>query len=445
MLVSFTFENWRSFRDASILNLVASSEKQHGNRVSKINKYGFRLLPTAAIYGGNASGKSNLIKALQFAGWMITQGPAVKEGIPLDTYRLDDTRHKPSRFAFVILVKDKENDQEQIYEYGFTLNKTKVLDEKLVCVHKSSEIVLFERQDGVTSIFHKSIKDDPTLHAVLNSTRDNQLFLTNAAGQNTSLYKTKQIIQVFDWFARLTLISPDDVVLNMKLEPFIEQIGDILALMGVGIEKLKFVEMDFASSNIPPRVMDDVKKSLLGDSGKVETHSPSGDRYIISGEDGKLTVRKLVSVHQGDIDFDLKDDSDGTVRVVDLLPAFLGAARQGSERVYVIDELDRSLHTLLTRQLLKSYFMSCFPESRSQIIFTTHDALQMDQNLLRRDEMWITDRKNDGSTELVPLSSFKEIRKDKSIRTSYLRGQLGGIPKLLLHGAFPQEVIEEDE
>ena len=171
--------------------------------------------------------------------------------------------------------------------------------------------------------------------------------------------------------------------------------------------------------------------------------------FHVSVQGNELVAKQLFSVHKGsdaksEITFDLSDDSDGTVRTIHLLSHFLEASKQDCEKVFVIDELDRSLHTLLLRQLLESYLASCTPESQAQIIFTTHDVLQMDQNLFRRDEMWITDRKNDGSTELIPLSSFKGIRKDKSIRTSYLRGQLGGTPKLLLSGAFPQSVVKED-
>ena len=441
MLVNFTFNNWRSFRDTTTLNLVATGEKQHGERVPEIKDYNFRLLPTAAIYGGNASGKSNLFKALHFARWMVTEGPTIKGSIPLDTFRLDVSAYKPPCFHFVILTKDKDG-QEQIYDYRFTLSRSKVLEEKLIWVKKSSEIVLFERQEGKRSEFHKTITQDATLHAVLESTRDNQLFLTNAASQNISKYKTGQVLRVFDWIGKLTLVSPDDVSVDMMLEQPKKQVESALALLGTGIVELGLEKIDPGSLGMSADWLDEMKTRLSGQQTS-GAYTRFGDRYLFSNENGELTAHKLVSVHsgnqgQGGFHFDLKDDSDGTVRVIDLLPCFLEASKQGSERVFVIDELDRSLHTLLVRQLLESYLVSCSPESRAQILFTTHDVLQMDQNLLRRDELWVTDRKNDGSTELIPLSSYKEIRKDKSIRTSYLRGQLGGTPKLLLFGAFPQ-------
>lgn len=440
MLISFTLENWRSFKDASTLNLVATTEEQHSERLPKSDTYKFRLLPTVAIYGGNASGKSNFFKGLHFAQWMVTKGPSVDGGIPLDTFR-PDKLHKPSRFGFVIRVKDEEN-LEQIYDYSFALNRTRVLEEKLVWVKKSSEIVLFERRDEVPA-FHRTIRQDKVLLAVLESTRENQLYLTNVASQNLSRYKTKQVLQVIRWFKKLVLIDPDTKFVHTSQGQFREDIGAILALLGTGIEKLELQKTNVDGLNLPQDVIDDIKAEFMAGAKNCEVRSRR-NRYEIYGDNGELVAQKLVSVHRGGTVFDIEEESDGTLRVMDLLPCFLGAARQNSTRVFVIDELDRSLHTLLVKQLLESYLASCSPESQSQIIFTTHDVLQMDQNLLRRDEMWVTDRKKDGSTELVPLSSFKEIRKDKSIRTSYLRGQLGGVPKLLLGGVFPQEIVEEE-
>ena len=152
-----------------------------------------------------------ILGPLHFAQWFVTTGPSVKGAIPVDPFLLDkDFLKKPSRFGFVILVKDKDGN-DQTCDYSFSLNGEKVLDEKLVWIKKSSEVILFKRTDGASSEFHKTITQDSMLHAILESTRDNQLFLTNAASQNVSKYKTDQVLRVFDWFAKLTLISPDDV------------------------------------------------------------------------------------------------------------------------------------------------------------------------------------------------------------------------------------------
>ena len=446
MLVRFTFENWRSFRDASILNLVATDEEEHGGRVPEIQDYGFRLLPAAAIYGGNASGKSNLFNALQFSQRMITQGVGVRDGIPTEPFRLDAKyMNMPLRFGFEILVKD-ENGQEHVYDYRFTINQMNVLEEKLVWINKEHNVVLFDRKDEGYLYCHETIAADNMLRAVLESTRDNQLCLTNVASQNTRKYNAEQILCVFRWFINLTLISPDARVRPDAFLVEIEKYNHTLSMLGTGIAKLIFKDVSLGDLSLNQNVIETMKADLQAKK-TVCFFGDKGRPTVVFVQNNELIAKQLFSVHRGsglqsEIFFDLQDNSDGTIRVIDLLPCFLEASKQGSDRVFVIDELDRSLHTQLLRLLLESYLASCLPESRSQIIFTTHDVLQMDEGLLRRDEMWVTDRKNDGSTELIPLSSYKGIRDDTSVRTSYLRGHFGGTPKLLFSGMFPQDMEE---
>ena len=119
--------------------------------------------------------------------------------------------------------------------------------------------------------------------------------------------------------------------------------------------------------------------------------------------------------------------------MIDLIPAFLALAQKDSNKVFVIDEIDRSLHTLLTRRLLELYLRTCSKKSRKQLLFTTHDVLLMDQNLFRRDEMWITERDAHGASSILSFSEYKDIRSDKDVRKSYLQGRLGGIPRFLIN------------
>ena len=126
----------------------------------------------------------------------------------------------------------------------------------------------------------------------------------------------------------------------------------------------------------------------------------------------------------------------GVDEMAQLLDAAVYAPVAGRTKVYVIDEVDRSLHTLLTRRLLEAYLASCGPETRSQLLLTTHDVLLMDQDLLRRDEMWVAERDASGASALTSFSEYKDVRYDKDIRKSYLQGRLGGVPRLLLQGAM---------
>ena len=142
----------------------------------------------------------------------------------------------------------------------------------------------------------------------------------------------------------------------------------------------------------------------------------------------------MVSYHSCDdgseIEFDLKDESDGTNRILDLLPAFLAMSKSSLQRVYFIDELDRSLHSQLTRYLLEVYLQSIRKGGANQLLVVTHDTLLMDQNLFRRDEIWLAERNQQGETQLASLQEQKSIRYDKDVRRSYLQGSLGGAPRL---------------
>lgn len=143
-------------------------------------------------------------------------------------------------------------------------------------------------------------------------------------------------------------------------------------------------------------------------------------------------MTKHEDVLGNEVEFEMHHESDGSRRVIDLLPAFLDVSARDSQKVYFIDEIDRSLHTLLSQKLIGFFHASCSKNSRSQLIISTHDLLLMDQNIFRRDEMWVTERNTNGSSNLFSFSEYKELRNDKDLRKSYLQGRLGGIPKLLL-------------
>ena len=151
-------------------------------------------------------------------------------------------------------------------------------------------------------------------------------------------------------------------------------------------------------------------------------------------ENGDLVASKCVTVHRltdgTETHFEVAQESDGSQRFIDRRPAFIDLSSGHSERVYVVDEMDRSLHTLLTRRLLEHYLAACTPKIRAQLLFTTHDVLLMDQRWLRRDEMWVTERDTSGASSLLSFSEYRDVRYDKDIRKSYLQGRLGGIPRI---------------
>jgi len=435
MIVSFSIENWMSFRDSVSFSMVASRERQHGERVPKVEKYQTRILPIAVIYGANASGKTNFFKALNFVKNLVVEGTGPDKLIPVEPHRLvSGYLEKPSRFKLELLV------EETIYEFSFAATRKAIIEEKLVQVTSASEKTLYDRQGDKPNL-HSSLDKKQFLHFAFQGTRDNQLFLTNSVSQKVDTFKP-----VYDWFKdALHLIEPHSMVGDFW--HFLEEehllynaINEMLPQLDTGISHLGIEEVPFDS--VP--FVEDFKSKLkeeVKEGSPIGVHAvPTNERFVFTRSEGDLVAKKLVSFHSKpdgtDAKFEIHQESAGSQRVIDLLPAFFGEPATCSKTVQVIDEVDRSLHTLLTRKLLETYLANCSLESRTQLLFTTHDVFLMDQDLFRRDELWVTERNSEGSSDIFSFSDYKGIRYDKNIRKSYLQGRLGGVPRILL-GSIP--------
>lgn len=433
MLITFTVENVLSFKEKTFFSMVAGREKQHAERLPHIKGY-MRLLPTAAIYGGNASGKTNFFKAINFARHTVVMGSQPDARIPVEPFRLDkESRQRPSMFVFEFFANGK------CYEYGFSLTAKRVVEEWLIEILKTTEKDLFRRNKD-TIKFYGTLEKDKRLQFIFEGTRENQLFLTNAVSQ-----KNERFRPLYLWFRdNLVLIAPDSRFESFdqfirKDSPLHELMNDALARLDTGVSRLGGEKVSFENLPLPPDLLSRIKEDAVSDRIMRIRIDETGDRYVITVKDGEIVAEKMVSYHldsnDEEVKFELRNESDGTLRIIDLLPLFLAITHPEDHKVYIIDELDRSLHSLLTRQLLENYLASCSEESRSQLLFTTHDVLLMDQDLLRRDEMWVVERDQQGGSELIGLSEYKEIRNDKDIRKSYLQGRLGGVPRILMVGS----------
>jgi uncharacterized protein len=443
MIIRLSVENWMSFRDRASFDLVATRERQHRERVPKLDKYKLGVLPVAAIYGANASGKTNLFKALSFAKFLVVNGTQPEGLIPIEPFRLDPScSEKPSRFSFELLIA------ETIYEFSFSLTRKAILEEKLTQITGSGEKVLYDRRNGSIT-FDSTLSKDPFVNFVFKGTRDNQLFLTNSVSQKVDTFRS-----VYDWFRdTLDLVAPDS-----RFEPF-EQfldeghvlfapMNDMLSQLDTGIVHLGGEEIPFENIPVPKQVQQKLQEEVKEGSTMRILSGPSNERFVVTRKNGRLLAKKLITYHPNmdgtESKFEMSQESDGSQRVIDLLPAFLMASAAKSSKVFVIDEVDRSLHTILTRRLLEMYLSNCSPESRAQMLFTTHDVLLMDQGLFRRDEMWVTERNAEGVSSLISFSEYKDVRYDKDIRKSYLQGRLGGVPRII-GASIPQDQFHSDE
>jgi len=434
MLIQCTVENWMSFRDKTIFSLIATREQQHGDRLAKLGKYRMRVLPSVALYGGNASGKTNFFKAINFAKQFVTRPLLPKYPIKVEPFFLHpEYATKPVRFHFEILVDD------DIYELEFALTDAKVIEERLVKIASANEKVLYHRIAGSADPhLHASVASQRLLFA-FEGTQENQLFLTNSVFQNIPTFRN-----VFHWFDEtLVMVAPDTRFETLEYlftgeSELYETLNTILPTLDTGICRLEGEDISLDSLLIS----DELKQKIKEDARCNMTMklNDKDEKIIVTRQDGKLSVKKLYTYHkdsQGkDTRFEMRQESDGSKRILDLLPAFLDLANASTPKVYFIDEIDRNLHSLLTRQLLKVYLASCSETSRKQLIFTTHDLLLMDQSMFRRDEMWLAERKGDGSSLLIAFSEYEDVRRDKDILKSYLQGRMGGVPTSMTADIF---------
>jgi uncharacterized protein len=438
MLITFKVSNFRSFGAEVEFSCVATPEKAHSARVYSGDRRGLRLLTVAAIFGANASGKSNLYRAVEFARNLVVAGVKLEAAIPVEPFRLDPKlREAPSSFEFQVIVDG------QVLRYRFAVTQEAVVEESLTEIRAASERLVFSRTAaqgeepkwdlGYFRQAGMGADEAQFIEFVAKGTPKNQLFLREARARNV-----KCLNPLWKWFRQsLVLIDPQTTAGGLEAE--LEEEGlkqfstRILRNADVGISKLGTRVISWESVDLPK----DLKAKLESDCRDGESlllRSSDGHRLSISREKGELKVTQIVSYHQPvgatePVVFDISDESDGTQRIVDLMSAFHQLSNADKEFVVFIDELDRSLHSRLTRALVESY-LTCRPaEARTQLLFTTHDATLMDPELFRRDEIWVIDKNDKGESELASLGEFK-LRSDKRLMKDYLMGRFGGVPNV---------------
>lgn len=431
MLIRFHTSNFLSFNEEIELSLIPGRTRQHPTHIVKDqNGCGIDILRAAVIYGANASGKSNLIKALRFAQKFIVKGTRIKESIARIPFKLcQDGASRISKFEFEF------KQGERCYIYGFEVDHYRVHAEWLYELKKTTEILLFERtttSEGETVIEFGKIqfankKEQEALEFVAMGTRANQLFLTESMERNIHHFK-----DVYLWFDDvLVIIYPQSRYLpfvNMVTKDnFAEGISSYLKQLGTGIHGFELLEVN-PDIEFPEEMLAEFREKFTTENALTFVVGPGDERYTVDLSNNTLKTKKLMFKHRmsdcgEDVLFDMQEESDGTRRLLDLLPQF--AKLTGRERVIVVDELDRSLHPRLSYELIKLFLADTL--DYSQIIATTHEEHLLDLNLLRRDEIWFVEKDQTGASHVYSLEEFAP-RYDKDIERGYIMGRFGAIP-----------------
>ncbi len=442
MLIRFTVENFLSFGDKQRFSMLPGKGTLKSHHKSTPVK-GISALKTAIIYGANASGKSNLIKALDFGKKLVLNGTKVDQLITTDFFKLDkELSVKPSYIDFEIQHKGKN------YAYGFIFDSKEIKEEWLFEITKKGETKIFERNQVTSFNLESLIKKNNSkseqqfLEFVSKSTPRNQLFLTQIRNTNVSdnLTDVAPLNDVIDWFQNaLTIVYPNSKNVSKTFEILknqdLKQIFDnFLSYCDTGIDGVEFENIDINKLDVPSQIIEDVRAQLLNKNSEKSTaffSNPSQDKYfIITVVENNLEAKIFKSKHKvegGDyVLFDIKDESDGTRRIMDFIPLIVDFLKGGN--VFVVDEIERSLHPNLVRDIFDFILDNCH-NVNSQLIVSSHEATLLTQKLLRKDEVWFTVKTKKGNTKLHSLEEYS-VRFDKDIMKDYLIGRYRGVPKI---------------
>lgn len=458
MLVGFSVSNYKSFKEGQKISFEASKITRHKSHVAINRKK--RILKSGLIFGANAGGKSNLVKAVRFSREIILNG-LDKVNLSKSHFRIDSDMYKqPGIFEYRIVVGESE------YSYGIAISysdKT-ILSEWLIRIDGlGKEIYLFNREVDENNISHAESEIE---YSSMDEKYKMNFYLEGFSEDMSEAYKRKSILsdialranektgifaeirKVYEWFENIIILFP-----NSKYNGLNEVAADrgkkiffssIMGYFDTGIESVEgeSQQMDFDKVlNSIPR--EDAEKIKVDISNAANEHPImfKVDEQVFElrkDENGNIVYNKLLLNHGNEEDmFDYNDESDGTKRLFDLIPLFYENRKVS---LILIDEIDRSLHTNLTRKFLELFY-ELVEERECQIIATTHDSNLLDLELLRQDEIWFVERQEDHSSKVFSLNRFKE-RFDKKIDKEYLIGRYGAIP--IFDDKFVLEEIYEE-
>jgi AAA15 family ATPase/GTPase len=438
MLIRFVVENVLSFDERKEFQMIPQKLKKKMHHIYK-NK-GQDLLKMSSIYGANGSGKSNLVESISLLQSLVantTNAFKVQEHI----FKF----HKKADKKQILAIEFIQNDTP--YYYGLEIKEGVIAKEELYIsgLGKKKDELVYERETN------DSLKTSIRFTDQFESQEKNQmlkdLIISEFAKPEEtiiSILKNREhellnnVKEAFSWFSETLLILFPDSKLSLttifsKNDPqLISELESVISNLNFGIkslssEKLSLTEYlgkndEHLQEVITSRVDKSPEKSTRFRDKNVEitVFKEKDEYYVIK------PVFKHIGKSGKEVDFDLSEESDGTIRIIDLIPAFKLASQ--NKNVIIIDEIERSIHPNLIKELVKEFAKE--KTTKGQLIFTTHESNLLDQDkIFRRDEIWFTEKDYDGSTDVYSLSDFKE-HSTKNIRNGYLCGRYGSIPFL---------------
>ena len=440
MLIKVSVENYKSFDQKEDLSMISSSKMQD-NKSHRIKIKQTQLLKHAVVYGANASGKSNLVSAFGFIKQVLM------EGLPVSSIN-DFCRNKQSNRERESVFELQFTVGDSFYAYGFSaiLSQRKITEEWLFqLLQDGGAHQLFIRTGSNAPILGEDVKlssSERSRFEVYSSDftgHDTQLFLSemNRGKKYDKSSKLFFFSEAFNWMINnIIVLNPNMGISNTEAyynDESLLNISKLIQTFDTGITDIKTrqITIDEMSKMIPAEIVQSIFEQLKRQMQLTNVSSIQMTWRVEGGffnvrirENSEPEITTLVLKHGKSLfDFSFSEESDGTRRLFDLIDMLL---TDRPDTIFVVDELERSLHPKLTEHFLR-LFMKAHNNVRMQLVFTTHEDTIMDQSLFRRDEIWFVERDAENASKIYSLDRFKE-RYDKKLSKAYLDGRYGAIP-----------------
>ena len=424
MLLNFAVTNYRSIKERQVFSLMAVEGLPHEDSLIH-SKDGIPILPVALLFGANASGKSNILRAFGTMQHMVLNSVRLNPDDTLEEYEpflLDEeSRNNSTELEAEFIIKG-EGEIEHHYRYGLAFSETLISEEWLYRYEGDNETELFSRDRDKVQVNEMAFPEGKGKEDTLNS---NRLFLSLIAQLNGT--QSKEIIL---WFTRVAFITASQTeqymtvtsaLLKEKENPIEDEIGHyvdmalrFLSNIDVGIAELSIEEVSVA---LPKDALEKLKKIPYKDRRITLKVESTHNRY---NKQGEIIGREVFSTE--------RNESKGTQKITEVLGVIFLTLMSG--RLLVIDELDAKLHPLLTRAIIQLFTNPEVNAYGAQLVFTTHDTNQLHLDYVRRDEIWFTEKSPVEATELYSHIEFKDFDPSMDITEQYVNGRYGAIPRI---------------
>lgn len=429
MLLYYSISNFKSFKERADFNMIASKDEPL-NDGHVYTGFPVNLLRTSAIYGYNAAGKSNFFDSLHVLRMLVIGTKRLRSEDDYMFYKLDEESSlKPTTFEIEFFIGKSR------YCYSLSIIKLSIVEEWLAKINPDKTVsYLFKRElvEDKTSLTVEGYITNPKeqmrmeIYAEELDKKRDVPFLHYGSARGV-----ESLREAYSWFTdKLEVVKPNAHFMGdvsfFSDEKTRALANQMISFFQLGIEEIKVKIISLEDLFVGEKeIYESIKSKFESSTVPIKLNKKDVEYTVFKNDLGEFVAGKIVTIHKGNVEFDLSEESMGTRMLFELIPGFVSSIVSG--KVYFFDELECNKHPEMTKELLILYQVAG-ENHEGQIVFTTHECNLLDNSLLRKDEIWFSERDDDGVSHLFALTDFKPEYKKEDLKTGYLSGRFSKIP-----------------